>query len=99
VVELVRHILSQDTPEVQAVACEGVAKLMLAGMISDATVCHAVARLIADSTIIGVAVFLPGNFGQSTSSSMLILLPTRLLLLFPDQPASYVIGESVAEHS
>ena len=37
-VELVRLTLSQDAPEVQAVACEGVAKLMLAGMIQDETV-------------------------------------------------------------
>lgn len=35
VVELLRHTLTQDSPEVQAVACEGVAKLMLAGMVSD----------------------------------------------------------------
>lgn len=37
VLELVRHMLAQDAPEVQAVACEGVAKLMLAGMIEDET--------------------------------------------------------------
>ena len=37
-VELVRHTLNQDAPEVQAVACEGIAKLMLAGMISDLSV-------------------------------------------------------------
>ena len=39
-IELVRHTLNQDSPEVQAVACEGVAKLMLAGMIDDETVSH-----------------------------------------------------------
>lgn len=38
VVELIRHTLSLDIAEVQAVACEGVAKLMLAGMISDEVV-------------------------------------------------------------
>lgn len=37
VLELVRHMLAQDAPEVAAVACEGVAKLMLAGMIEDET--------------------------------------------------------------
>lgn len=37
-VDLVRLTLSQEAPDVQAVACEGVAKLMLAGMISDETV-------------------------------------------------------------
>lgn len=36
-VELVRLALRQEAPEVQAVACEGVAKLMLAGMIQDET--------------------------------------------------------------
>ncbi|WVR08557.1 hypothetical protein IAU60_005612 [Kwoniella sp. DSM 27419] len=45
VVELVRHALSQDSPEVQAVACEGVAKLMLAGMISDDTVLQSLVLL------------------------------------------------------
>ncbi|KAK8850500.1 hypothetical protein IAR55_004418 [Kwoniella newhampshirensis] len=45
VVELVRHALSQDAPEVQAVACEGVAKLMLAGMISDETVLQSLVLL------------------------------------------------------
>ncbi|WRT70673.1 uncharacterized protein IL334_007671 [Kwoniella shivajii] len=45
VVELVRHVLSQDSPEVQAVACEGVAKLMLAGMISDETVLQSLVLL------------------------------------------------------
>jgi len=33
-------MLNQDAAEVQAVACEGVAKLMLAGMIDDETVSH-----------------------------------------------------------
>lgn len=37
-VELVRHMLNQESAEVQAVACEGVAKLMLAGMVEDETV-------------------------------------------------------------
>ncbi|WWC72552.1 uncharacterized protein I206_106514 [Kwoniella pini CBS 10737] len=45
VVELVRHALSQDAPEVQAVACEGVAKLMLAGMINDETVLQSLVLL------------------------------------------------------
>ncbi|KAJ9103123.1 hypothetical protein QFC21_002545 [Naganishia friedmannii] len=31
------HMLQQDHPEVQAVACEGLAKLMLSGMIFDST--------------------------------------------------------------
>lgn len=38
VIELVRHMLNQEAPEVQAAACEGVAKLMLAGMIADESV-------------------------------------------------------------
>lgn len=33
--DLVRHLLAQEEPEVQAVAVEGVAKLMLAGMVAD----------------------------------------------------------------
>lgn len=37
IVELVRHILNQDVDAAQAAACEGVAKLMLAGIISDST--------------------------------------------------------------
>ncbi|TYJ51732.1 hypothetical protein B9479_007684 [Cryptococcus floricola] len=45
VVELVRHTLSLDIPEVQAVACEGVAKLMLAGMISDVVVLQSLVLL------------------------------------------------------
>ncbi|WVQ70731.1 hypothetical protein IAR50_000253 [Cryptococcus sp. DSM 104548] len=45
VVELVRHTLSLDIPEVQAVACEGVAKLMLAGMISDVIVLQSLVLL------------------------------------------------------
>ncbi|TXT10982.1 hypothetical protein VHUM_01733 [Vanrija humicola] len=35
---LLSHMLQQDVPEVLAVAVEGVAKLMLAGMVTDATV-------------------------------------------------------------
>jgi condensin complex subunit 3 len=38
VLDLVRHMLNQEAPEVQAAACEGVAKLMLAGMVSDESV-------------------------------------------------------------
>ncbi|KIR69079.1 condensin complex subunit 3 [Cryptococcus bacillisporus CA1873] len=45
VVELIRHTLSLDIPEVQAVACEGVAKLMLAGMISDEVVLQSLVLL------------------------------------------------------
>ena len=45
-IELVRHTLNQDSPEVQAVACEGVAKLMLAGMIDDETVGHPATKAI-----------------------------------------------------
>lgn len=32
------HMLQQDAPAVQAVACEGLAKLMLSGMLYDKTV-------------------------------------------------------------
>ncbi|OXB39504.1 hypothetical protein LQV05_000649 [Cryptococcus neoformans] len=45
VVELIRHTLSLDIAEVQAVACEGVAKLMLAGMISDEVVLQSLVLL------------------------------------------------------
>ncbi|KAL7422917.1 chromosome condensation complex Condensin, subunit G [Cryptotrichosporon argae] len=45
VVELVRHTLSQDVPDVQAAACEGTAKLMLAGMIDDANVLQSLVLL------------------------------------------------------
>ncbi|OCF43623.1 condensin complex subunit 3 [Kwoniella heveanensis CBS 569] len=45
VVELVQHILGQESPELQAVACEGVAKLMLAGMISDEMVLQSLVLL------------------------------------------------------
>lgn len=38
IIELIRHLLNQDADAVQAAACEGVAKLMLAGMISDSSV-------------------------------------------------------------
>lgn len=36
--DLLLQILDQDSPEVQAIACEGVAKLMLSGIVSDANV-------------------------------------------------------------
>ncbi|ORY20755.1 nuclear condensing complex subunit [Naematelia encephala] len=45
VVELVRHTLSQEAPEVQAVACEGVAKLMLAGMIEHESILQSLVLL------------------------------------------------------
>ncbi|WVQ95614.1 hypothetical protein IAU59_002712 [Kwoniella sp. CBS 9459] len=45
IVELVQHILGQESPEVQAVACEGVSKLMLAGMISDEAVLQSLVLL------------------------------------------------------
>jgi condensin complex subunit 3 len=45
VVELVSHMLQQDAPEVQAAACEGVAKLILAGMIEDTTVLQSLVLL------------------------------------------------------
>ncbi|EAL23115.1 hypothetical protein CNBA6400 [Cryptococcus deneoformans B-3501A] len=45
VVELIRHTLSLDIAEVQAIACEGVAKLMLAGMISDEVVLQSLVLL------------------------------------------------------
>jgi hypothetical protein len=32
---LLIHVLGKEQPEIQAVACEGVAKLMLAGMVYD----------------------------------------------------------------
>lgn len=37
-VGLIPHFLQQEDPDVQAVAVEGVAKMMLAGMISDVEV-------------------------------------------------------------
>lgn len=36
---LIPHLLQQEQPEVLAIAVEGVAKMMLAGMISDDEVC------------------------------------------------------------
>ncbi|EIW69906.1 hypothetical protein TREMEDRAFT_30304 [Tremella mesenterica DSM 1558] len=45
VTELVRHMLAQEAPEVQAAACEGTAKLMLAGMISDETILQSLVLL------------------------------------------------------
>ncbi|WVN89766.1 uncharacterized protein L203_104996 [Cryptococcus depauperatus CBS 7841] len=45
VIELIRHTISLDSPDVQAVACEGVAKLMLAGMISDEVVLQSLVLL------------------------------------------------------
>lgn len=35
------HMLQQDSPAVQAVACEGLAKLMLSGMLYDKSVSNA----------------------------------------------------------
>jgi condensin complex subunit 3 len=37
-VEFMAHMLQQDSPAVQAVACEGLAKLMLSGMLYDKSV-------------------------------------------------------------
>ncbi|KAJ9118074.1 hypothetical protein QFC24_006346 [Naganishia onofrii] len=37
IVGFLAHMLQQDLPEVQAVACEGLAKLMLSGMLFDST--------------------------------------------------------------
>jgi condensin complex subunit 3 len=45
IVELVRHMVLQDAPAVQAAACEGVAKLMLAGMIEDTAVLQTLVML------------------------------------------------------
>jgi condensin complex subunit 3 len=45
IVELVRHMLQQDAPEVQTAACEGVAKLMLAGMVEDVSVVQSLVLL------------------------------------------------------
>lgn len=36
--EFMAHMLQQDSPAVQAVACEGLAKLMLSGMLYDKSV-------------------------------------------------------------
>ncbi|KLT44848.1 hypothetical protein CC85DRAFT_295396 [Cutaneotrichosporon oleaginosum] len=45
IVELVRHMVLQDAPVVQAAAIEGVAKLMLTGMIEDAAVLQTLVML------------------------------------------------------
>ena len=55
--ELLRHTLNQDSPEVQAVACEGVAKLMLAGMVNDELVrlcldCFVLTRQLLQSLVL-----------------------------------------------
>ncbi|KZO96900.1 putative mitotic chromosome condensation-related protein [Calocera viscosa TUFC12733] len=36
--EFLLHVMGDESPEVQAVACEGIAKLMLSGMVSDETI-------------------------------------------------------------
>ena len=94
-VELVRHALGQDSPEVQAVACEGVAKLMLAGMISDDSVgpsrhpLYPRERLMAETgaPIPSPAVLLSRDSGQSGIETMLDLLPPSVLLLLTRQSA------------
>ncbi|BEI81457.1 hypothetical protein CcaverHIS002_0206170 [Cutaneotrichosporon cavernicola] len=45
IAELVRHMVLQDAPAVQAAACEGVAKLMLAGIVDDTDVLQTVVML------------------------------------------------------
>lgn len=80
VVELVRHMLSQDAPEVQAVVCEGIAKLMLAGMIDDPTVLQSLVLLYfspetADNQALRqcLTYFLPVFCGTSTKNQRLML--------------------------
>lgn len=101
-VELVRHALGQDSPEVQAVACEGVAKLMLAGMISDDSVgpsrypISLRQRLMAETgtPIPSLALLLSRDSGQSGIATMLDLLPPSVLLLLTHQPAQAPHRES-----
>jgi hypothetical protein len=102
VIELVRHVLGQDAPEVQAVACEGVAKLMLAGMISDESVRPslpsslpggmAVLMLATDPSVAGIAVLLTRDGREPGSPTMPHILPSHLLLLVTTKPAPHALG-------
>lgn len=98
-----RHVLGQDAPEVQAVACEGVAKLMLAGMISDESVRLSLPSLIpggmavlmlgTDPSIAGVAVLLTRDGREPGPPTMPHILPSNLLLLVTSKPAPHALCE------
>jgi hypothetical protein len=101
VVELVRHVLANDDPTIQALACEGVAKLMLAGMISDETVSAvgdlATGPAMADgpgTPIAGFAVLFPGERRQPSFATMLDLFLACLLLFVTRKSAAHAQCES-----
>lgn len=98
VIGLVRHALSQDDPVVQATACEGTAKLMLAGMIEDVTVCCEFGDCLsnaerADPSITGLVVLLSRNRGQPGAATMLDVLLTSVLLCVPNESAPYALSQ------
>jgi hypothetical protein len=98
----VRHVLGQDAPEVQAVACEGVAKLMLAGMISDESVRLSlpsylpggmfVLKLATDPSVAGIALLLARDGREPGSPTMPNILPPHLLLLVTTKPTPNALG-------
>jgi hypothetical protein len=86
-------MLQQDSPAVQAVACEGLAKLMLSGMLYDATVSlSGSARLTpiepflpTAASKLDPAISFPGDHGQFTLTSMSKLLLPGVLLFFSSE--------------
>lgn len=99
VIGLVRHALSQDDPVVQATACEGTAKLMLAGMIEDVTVCYEFGDCLsnaaerADPSITRLVVLLSRDRGQPGAATMLDVLLTSVLLCVPNESAPYAFSQ------
>ena len=98
--DLVRHTLAQDDPVVQAFACEGVCKLMLAGMIDDPTVSRVfpshdltIRVLMTDSAVARLAILLARDFRQPSTEAMPDILPPCLLLFVARQPATDDDGE------
>ena len=93
IVGFLAHLLQQDLSAVQAVACEGLAKLMLSGMLYDATVrafCSIHSHLliccrVAAAKLDPVIPF-TRNSRQSTTSPMLELFLPRILLLVRREP-------------
>lgn len=85
IVELVRHMVLQDAPAVQAAACEGVAKLMLAGMIEDKAVLTTLVMLYFSPDTVDnqplrqcLTYFLPVYCYSSSENQK------RMLSIFPD---------------
>ena len=93
-----RHTLNQDSPDVQAVACEGIAKLMLAGMISDDSVStERSAEATSDrivAAVLGAALLFARDSGQSSTTTMSDVLPACLFLFVAGKSAACTLGES-----